>query len=78
MDEFKKLEIKNLIDSRWEEDKVELCSDIMTGYIFGKYAENEHYSIDEINAVWDELYAEKNPAPEPVEPEEEPDVVVEE
>jgi len=63
MDESKKLEIKNIIDSRWEEDKVELCKDIELGYIFGKYAHNEHYSIDEIVNIWDEIYLEKNPLP---------------
>lgn len=63
MNEQKRLEIKTLLDSRFEEDKTELCKEIMMGYIFGPYGTNEHYSIDEINSLWDELYLEKNPLP---------------
>ena len=65
MTEEKRQEIKNLIDSRFEEDKNALCRDIEQGYIFGTYADNEHYNIDEIVDIWNELYLEKNPIPEP-------------
>ena len=61
----KRQEIKNLIDSRFEEDKTTLCRDIEQGYIFGTYADNEHYNIDEIVDIWNEVYLEKNPIPEP-------------
>jgi len=63
MDDNKKLEIKNIIDSRYNEDKNSLCKDVMEGYIFGKYSHNEHYSIDEIINIYNELYLEKNPLP---------------
>lgn len=71
MEQVKHDEIKALIDSRWSEDKTELCKEIMMSYIFGPLGNNEHYSIDEIVGIWQELYDEKNPAPEPevVEPE---------
>jgi len=65
MTEEKRQEIKNLIDSRFEEDKTTLCRDIEQGYIFGTYADNEHYNIDEIVDIWNEVYLEKNPIPEP-------------
>ena len=65
MTEEKRQEIKNLIDSRFEEDKVELCRDIEQGYIFGNYANNEHYNIDDIVSIWNEVYSERNPIPEP-------------
>ena len=63
MDENKKLEIKNILDSRFNESKQELCNDVMLGFIFGTYANNEHYSIDEIINIYNELYLEKNPLP---------------
>ena len=65
MTEEKRQEIKNLIDSRFEEDKTTLCRDIEQGYIFGTYADNEHYNIDEIVDIWNEVYSERNPIPEP-------------
>jgi len=65
MEQAKHDEIKALIDSRWSEDKTALCQDIMSGYIFGTYASNEHYTIDEIISIWDELFLDKNPLPEP-------------
>jgi len=78
MTEEKRQEIKNLIDSRFEEDKTTLCRDIEQGYIFGTYAENEHYNIDEIVDIWNELYLEKNPIPEPEPIEEVDEEVIEE
>ena len=65
MTEEKRQEIKNLIDSRFEEDKTTLCRDIEQGYIFGTYADNEHYNIDDIVSIWNEVYSERNPIPEP-------------
>ena len=65
MEDTKKQEIKDIINERYDEEKVSLCKDIMEGFIFGTYATNEHYSIDEISAIYDEVYLEKNPLPEP-------------
>jgi hypothetical protein len=70
MTEEKRQEIKNLIDSRFEEDKTTLCRDIEQGYIFGTYAENEHYNIDEIVAIYNEVESEQNP-PRDIETEDE-------
>jgi hypothetical protein len=70
MTEEKRQEIKNLIDSRFEEDKTTLCRDIEQGYIFGTYAENEHYNIDDIVAIYNEVESEQNP-PRDIETEDE-------
>lgn len=64
MEENKKTEIKQLILDRWEEEKYSLCKDIEQGYIFGKYANNEHYLLSEIISIYDEVYLEKNPLPD--------------
>lgn len=63
MEQVKYDEIKALIDSRWSEDKTELCKEIMMSYIFGPLGSNEHYTIDSITDIWTELYLEKNPLP---------------
>lgn len=63
MDENKRLEIKNILLAEWDNytNKVELCKMVEEGFIFGKYANNEHFSIDEIVAIADEIELEKNP-----------------
>ena len=66
MDENKRLEIKNLILQEYDNfEKIELCRKIEYGYIFGEYANNEHYLLSEIISIYDEVYLEKNPLPEP-------------
>jgi len=61
MEENKRQEIKTLMLSKWDMPKKELCNEIMNGYIFGPYSNNEHYLIDEINAIYDMVYLEQNP-----------------
>jgi len=63
MEELKKLQIKEIMLKEWDNypNKTDLCKMIEEGFIFGKYAENEHYSIDEISAIADEIELEKNP-----------------
>lgn len=63
MEDTKKQEIKDIINERYDEEKVSLCKDIMEGFIFGAYGDNQHYSIDEISSIYDEVYLEKNPLP---------------
>jgi len=66
MNEEKKVEIKSLLLSLWDshEDKTLLAKEVMEGYIFGKYSTNEHYNIDEIMLVVDEINVEKLPSEE--------------
>lgn len=63
MNEEKRLEIKNLTISLWEDytEKSELAKHIESGYIFGEYADNEHYKIDDIVGIIAEVELEKNP-----------------
>lgn len=65
MNDLKRQEIKDLIISLWDsyEDKTELAKHIENGYIFGEYANNEHYMIDSLTAIIAEVYLEKNPPP---------------
>lgn len=67
MNEQKQIEIKDLIYTLWDsyEDKSQMAKDIEYGYIFGLYANNEHYSIDEITRLIKEVDLEKNP-PAPI------------
>jgi len=69
MNEQKQIEIKALINQLWDtyKDKAEMAKHIENGYIFGDYADNEHYSIDEITNLIKEVDLEKNPLPEVVE-----------
>lgn len=69
MNEQKQIEIKDLIYTLWDsyEDKVQMAKDIEYGYIFGTYGNSEHYTIDSINDLVNEVYLEKNP-PAQVEP----------
>ena len=44
--------------------KEALATAIMEGYIFGKYADNEHYDLADVRALVDVIYAEKQPKDE--------------
>lgn len=63
MEELKKLQIKEIMLKEWDNypNKTELCKMIEEGFIFGKYAQNEHFNIDELVAIADEIELEKNP-----------------
>lgn len=68
MDELKKAQIKDILLKEWDNypNKTELAKMVEEGFIFGKYASNEHYNIDAIVAIVDEIELEKNP-PTPTE-----------
>lgn len=68
MTDEKKLQIKEVLLAEWDnfQYKNELAAMVVNGFIFGKYAENEHYSIDEVYAIVQEIELEKNP-PEVIE-----------
>lgn len=68
MTEEKKLQIKEILLNEWDnyQFKNELAAMVVDGFIFGKYAENEHHSIDEVWAIVQEIELEKNP-PEVIE-----------
>jgi len=63
MEESKKLQIKEIMLAEWDNypNKTELCKMIEEGFVFGKYAQNEHFNIDELVAIADEIELEKNP-----------------
>ena len=71
--EAKIAEIKEVINDHWDDfyTKAELARDVCNGYIFGKYATQEHFNIDEIEKYVDEVDLEKNPPP----PEPEPTII---
>ena len=54
--------------------KTDILKHIEMGYIFGPYGASEHYTSDELKAIYDEVFAEKNPVKptEDIEPIEEP------
>ena len=58
-------EIKSNIESLWDikDTKEDIVIEIEQGYIFGKYANSEHYSREFILQLVDEIYLEKNPLP---------------
>ena len=66
MTDEKKLQIKEIMLKEWDnyQDKHELASMVEEGFIFGKYGTSEHYNIDEIVAIVDEIELEKNPPTE--------------
>ena len=47
MTDEKKLEIKGLFEANNDLTSLE----VMNGYIFGEYAENEHYMVEDIEAI---------------------------
>jgi len=63
-------QIKSIILKEWdnyqkpilgESGLTVLARDIVNGFIFGKYGKNEHYNIDEIVGIIDEVRVEKEP-----------------
>ncbi len=60
-------EIEANINKEWDNvyTKEELVTKIEMGYIFGQYAQSEHYTKDFIKGLVDEVDLEKNPLPEP-------------
>lgn len=66
MNENKKLQIKEIMLAEWDNytSKLDLCRMVEEGFIFGKYAQNEHYLIDELIAIAKEIELEKNPPQE--------------
>lgn len=48
MDELKREEILNYIRNHWGDDKSSLAKEIEYQYIFGPLGYNEHYNIDDI------------------------------
>lgn len=64
----KPAEIKDVLLAEWDkyDTTLELATAVMNGYIFGKYASNEHYQIDDIVALAKEIELEKNPKEEVV------------
>jgi hypothetical protein len=60
-------EIKGNIALEWDNvyTKEELVTKIEMGYIFGQYAQSEHYSKEFISGLVAEVDLEKNPLPEP-------------
>lgn len=75
--EDKKVELIATINANWDEfyTKEELARFIEAGYIFGPLGENEHFKIDDIIALINEVDLEKNPLPEP-EPIPVPEVII--
>jgi hypothetical protein len=68
MSDEKKLQIKEIMLKEWDNytNKIDLAKMVEEGFIFGKYAQNEHYNIDELVAITTEIELEKNP-PTPTE-----------
>lgn len=69
MEDLKRAEIKEKIEAKWDEmpDVGKMVLHIEHGYIFGEYANNEHYKGDDIRAIVLEVQADKAPA-EPIAP----------
>uniref|UniRef100_A0A6M3K8G3 Uncharacterized protein n=1 Tax=viral metagenome TaxID=1070528 RepID=A0A6M3K8G3_9ZZZZ len=67
--EEKRAEMKANILKEWDTatDRATLAESVMEGYIFGKYAENEHYPIDLFAEIIAEIDAENAPKEEVIE-----------
>lgn len=65
--EEKKVELLATINANWDvfETKAELAKFIEEGFIFGTFAKNLHFKIDDIMKLIDEVDLEKNPLPIP-------------
>ena len=63
MDESKKEQIKKIIDGMESPDAME----IMNGFIFGPHGENEHYLVEDIQAILDEVKSAKVVEEKPLE-----------
>lgn len=63
MTEEKRKEIKEILIKEWDNysDRPTLANAVMEGYIFGKYAQSEHYPIDLFTQIIAEIDAEKTP-----------------
>lgn len=61
MDELKREEIRGLLLQEWDNypDKIALANKVMNGYIFGQYAHSEHYTVQEILSIVNEIEKEK-------------------
>jgi len=59
MDKIKRQVIKQLFQEQPELTAME----VMNGYIFWPYGENEHFMVDELQAIKMEVYNELNPVP---------------
>lgn len=57
MTEEKRIEVKNLIKTEWNK---KTPMEIMEGYIFGAYGDNEHYNVDEMVSARKVLQSDKN------------------
>jgi len=59
----KKIEIKLAIEQHWNDfyTATELANYVDLGYIFGLFGYNEHYMIDDIMMLIQEVQLEKNP-----------------
>ena len=65
MNNEKQIEILAVINREWDnyEDKYLMAKEIENSYIFGPLGENEHYMINEIVALINEVELERNPLP---------------
>jgi hypothetical protein len=63
MDQEKRDEIKAILLKEWDSypDKTKLANMVIEGYIFGKYAHSEHYLIEDILPIVQEIEKEKTP-----------------
>ena len=68
MTDEKKLQIKGIMLTEWDNytSKIDLCRMIEEGFIFGKYANNEHFLLEELMIIADEIELEKNPPTEEI------------
>ena len=59
--EEKRKEIKEVLLKEWDsaDNRHALANSVMEGYIFGKYAQSEHYPIELFNEIIAEIDAEK-------------------
>jgi len=62
MEDNKRIEIKNHLVEDWDKFayKNELAADVKMKYIFGPYGKDEHFNIDDIWAIAQEVEAEKS------------------
>jgi hypothetical protein len=63
MSEAKKIEILAFINAEWNDfdTKVEMGKEIEHSYIFGPLGQNQHFNIDDIMSLINEVDLQKNP-----------------
>ena len=63
MTDEKRNEIKDILLKEWDNytDKTKIINMVIDGYIFGKYAHSEHYLIEDIMPIVQEIEKEKTP-----------------